>query len=146
MRKINKLYRVYSEDETQNGDKICIEYFYAEKKWDAVNYDEIVKDYSDMDSEDKKHSEILVNEMFTYDEVGILQAYFKEEHGIELIVKEQSIPIIAIDKNEHGKVWMATLKNIKDFYKDMEPYCEPDIVSFNNNGLPFKVAGIRGYC
>jgi hypothetical protein len=143
MTKITKLCRVHAVDKSKKDGRRYIHYFYVDKKWDDVNYAEIIADYKDMDAEDKEYTEEIVNEMFTAEEVELLKVYIEQEEvGMELFVKEYSLPIATrhLYSDGLGIVRIATFKIIES----LEPKGTTDLV-YINNGLPFKVAGIKAY-
>ena len=144
MEKIKKLCRVYGIDKTNKDGRRYIHYFYVDKKWHKPNYAKMIEDYRDMESESKQFAEEIVNEMFTAEEVELLKVYFEqEEPNMELFVQEEALPISEHRLHPQGELylWAKTFKVLADAMGN-DP---TSIVYIKNNGLPFKIAGIRGY-
>ena len=144
MQKINKLCRVYGIDKTNKDGRRYIHYFYLDKKWDKPKYTKMIEDYRDMEPDAKKYAEQIVSEMFTSEEVELLKVYIEqEEDGIELFVKEEALPIPTKHLHPDGEfsLLVCTFKVLVHLVRE-DPTA---IVNIKNNGLPFKVAGIRAY-
>jgi len=144
MQKINKLCRVYGIGKTDKYGRRYIHYFYVDKKWDKPKYAKMIEDYRVMEPDAKKYAEEIVNEMFTTEEVELLKVYFEqEEPEMELFVQEEALPIPTKHLHPDGELslWVCTFKVLADSVRKDSTA----IVNIKNNGLPFKVAGIRAY-
>jgi len=94
MKGIKKLYRGYSVVDNSNGnDGIGVTWYNADIKMSAVNYEDIIKDYTRMPSEEKMTAIKYVDEFFTSDQIELLGKFVKEEFGTKLLVEEFNFPI-----------------------------------------------------
>jgi len=138
MQEIKKLYRAGSLFANSNGnDGIWVEWYNADIKISAVNYEDIIKDFSKMPSKVKMVAIKCVDEFFTYDQIELLGKFVKEELGTELMFEEFPLPI-------------ATHSMIEDYVEvilgfgeieDMEGNNTIQLNKLENYYLPFKVNG-----
>jgi len=135
---IDKLFRVYSTNNKLNGnDNVRVTWYYADKKWVDVKYEEIIAYYAKLDSVSRKIAKDFVNEMFTEDEIEFLKHFIKKELGADLVVVEQPLPINMAHFDEYDKGFRlcgfgerAPDSNIIHLYRQ------------KNYDLPFKVKGL----
>ena len=74
MQKIKKLYRGYSVVDNSNGnDDITAVWYNADIKMNAVNYEDIIKNFSKMSSKEKMAAIKYVDEFFTSDQIELLR-------------------------------------------------------------------------
>jgi hypothetical protein len=121
---INKMYSVLSPMpafNTWKGRGLHVFWYRADKVRDDFHYGEIIKGYNDMTPEDKRLTEVCVNELFTSDEVKALRNFVETELERELIVESEinlSQPIWEQDYNgpysDHindGTIYLNMMEN-----------------------------------
>ena len=133
MSKITKMYTVCSpmpSFDSYKGDWVSVWWYRADKVRDGLQYGDIIKGYNDMTQEDKRLTEMIVNQLFTPEEVKALRHFVEEELERELIVEfkiDLSQPIL--EQEYYGPINDSDSENI--VYLNM-------LESYN---LPFEVRG-----
>jgi len=104
MKESKKLYRAGSVINGTNGnDGILVAWYNADIKIYPVNYEDIIKDYTMMPSEEKMAAIKYVDEFFTSDQIELLGKFVKEEFGADLIIYECHLPIEAQGIDEYNE-------------------------------------------
>ena len=133
MNKITKMYTVCSpmpSFDSYKGDWVSVWWYRADKVRDGLQYGDIIKGYNDMTQEDKRLTEIIVNQLFTPEEVKVLRHFVEEELERELIVEfkiDLSQPILE-----------------QEYYGPINELYGEDIIYLNmleGYNLPFEVRG-----
>lgn len=127
-----------SRREKRASDKNArIDWYYADQKWRKSNYDEIIEGYSFMAPAQKKIAEHFVSKYFTIDEVEFLRQCVEKDLGINLVIKERTLPI-----DIHS--YVQKHKDNISFMFNYGGYKNSNYISLNglgNHNLPFKVRG-----
>ena len=92
MNNIDKLFTLISPMPSFNSYKeecVTVFWYRADKERDGFQYGEIIKGYNDMTPEDKRLTEVCVNELFTSDEVKALRHFVEAELKGRLIVEPE---------------------------------------------------------
>ncbi len=139
MQEIKKLYRAASDVYGSNGnDGTRVTWYNSDIKIYPVNYEDIIKDYTMMPSEEKMAAIKYVDEFFTSDQIELLGQFVKEEFGADLIIYECHLPIEAqgIDENNEKFIYLGL-----DEGEDMEGVNIIQLNKLETYDLLFKVNG-----
>ena len=132
MKIINKMFTLLSPmpvfDHWDGG--LFVEWYRADKVRDGFQYGEIIKGYNDMTLEDKRLTEVCVNELFTSNEVQALRNFVETELERELIVEFEIDLSQPISEQEYYGPYGDSITDETIFLSMVENY-----------NLPFEVRG-----
>ena len=116
-------------------ENVTIHWNYFDVQWENANYGDIIEGYNNMESEDKKRVEAVVNDYFTIDEIEFLRNYFNDL-DVDLVVEEVPLPI-NIDISHIDEEGFSILLP--------QDYLGHEFISSftmgGDNNLPFKIWG-----
>ncbi len=132
MNKIDKLFSVLSPMPSFDNRDCCVLvwWYRADKVRDGFQYGKIIEGYNDMTPEDKRLSEVCVNQLFSSDEVESLRHFIEVELERELDVEFEYDPTQPIWEQEYYSPFSDSVTDGTIYLNMLENY-----------NLPFEVRG-----